>query len=215
MTNKTALITGGSRGIGKCVVDLLRSKGWEVIAPTRAELDMNDANSGSDLLTYLHQEKFIPHTVIFCHGEWLSKPLGDQVTNMWLYQYYQRVINPMFHMRYFIREGTKCFVSVASTRGFVGGVDTGPYSAACAAQIATIQGYARELKGVRLNVVCPGLTNTDMGKIVKETGGAKPDAVAQDPLSVAFVIVKLMEGQDNGKVVRVVDGLASEAKWSW
>jgi 3-oxoacyl-[acyl-carrier protein] reductase len=37
---KTALITGGSRGIGKAIVERFRAHGFDVIAPTRQELDL-------------------------------------------------------------------------------------------------------------------------------------------------------------------------------
>jgi len=40
-----ALITGASRGIGKAVKDLFESKGIEVFAPTRAEMDLSSNES--------------------------------------------------------------------------------------------------------------------------------------------------------------------------
>ena len=40
MPKLTAVITGGSRGIGKAIVEVLRQQGIEVIAPTRTELDL-------------------------------------------------------------------------------------------------------------------------------------------------------------------------------
>jgi len=43
-----ALITGASRGIGKAVKDLFESKGIEVFAPTRAEMDLNSNKSIRD-----------------------------------------------------------------------------------------------------------------------------------------------------------------------
>lgn len=36
----TALVTGGSRGIGYTIAKKLTSKGWNVLAPTRRELDL-------------------------------------------------------------------------------------------------------------------------------------------------------------------------------
>ena len=39
------LVTGGSRGIGKAVTELLAQKSIEVIAPTRAQLDLTDFRS--------------------------------------------------------------------------------------------------------------------------------------------------------------------------
>ena len=39
------LVTGGSSGIGACLVERLRSRGDEVIAPTRSELDLEDSSA--------------------------------------------------------------------------------------------------------------------------------------------------------------------------
>jgi NAD(P)-dependent dehydrogenase (short-subunit alcohol dehydrogenase family) len=111
-----------------------------------------------------------------------------------------------------------CVVAVSSTRGFIGGVATMPYSVAKAAQIAMIQGLSREFGGaMRFNCVAPGWTDTKMGEIVKATGGvSNQNAVPQPAEAVASVIVGLVEdGKSNGRVVRVVDSIASDAKWSW
>lgn len=155
--------------------------------------------------------------LIFCHGEWYSRLSGEREVIDWYHQYTMRVVWPFEFMEFLIggHLGTRptCVVMVSSTRGFIGGVDTGPYAAACAAQIALMQGYAREWPGVRFNVVCPGLTDTDMGRQVIATGGAKPDAVPQPPEAVARAIVDLLESDANGKVLRVVDGKVSEAEW--
>lgn len=41
----TALVTGGSRGIGHAIVQRLELAGWNVLAPTRNELDLLSNNS--------------------------------------------------------------------------------------------------------------------------------------------------------------------------
>ena len=42
---KRVLITGGSRGIGKAIADVFRSRDWEVLTPTRNEMDLADSLS--------------------------------------------------------------------------------------------------------------------------------------------------------------------------
>lgn len=45
MEKIVALVTGGSRGIGQSIVTLFESKGIDVLAPTREEMDLNDMAS--------------------------------------------------------------------------------------------------------------------------------------------------------------------------
>ena len=42
---KTVLLTGGSRGIGLAIYNLLTQRGYQIIAPTRKELDLSDSGS--------------------------------------------------------------------------------------------------------------------------------------------------------------------------
>ncbi len=207
---KTCLLTGGSRGIGAATAKLLRGRGWDVIAPTRKELDFVNPESVSGFTVYQNLG-----AVVFCHGEWYSGDLfKEQRYNDFHHHYFSRVFYPLVLFVKTIDRITGGSVTmVSSTRGFIGGVETGPYALACAAQIAMMQGYAREYSGVRFNVVCPGLTDTALGAEVIRTGGAKPGAAMQPPGVVAAEIVRLIESSDNGRVMRVVNSEVSEAKW--
>jgi 3-oxoacyl-[acyl-carrier protein] reductase len=48
MKGKVALVTGGSRGIGKAVCEVLRARGAEVLSPSRQELDLSSGRSIED-----------------------------------------------------------------------------------------------------------------------------------------------------------------------
>ena len=215
-----ALITGGTRGIGKCIADLLTEKLWHVAALGRKDFDIANPKSVSDYFINKYPHDVPLDAIVFSNGEWYSESFRLQSPMSYRRQYESRVVQPVKIINDFSTdlEMSKigCVVFVSSTRGFIGGKETAPYSLACAAQIALVQGLAREYEGIRFNVVCPGLTATDMGREVISTGGAKLDAIGQEPKVVAQVIVDLiLDTESNGKVIRVVDGKASEAKWNW
>ena len=50
-----ALITGGSRGIGKAIAKKYVSEDWEVIAPTRLEMDLSNRSSIKEYFSYLNK----------------------------------------------------------------------------------------------------------------------------------------------------------------
>lgn len=208
-----ALITGGSRGIGAATVKILEAQGWEVLAPTREELWIQDSINVAEYarqLSYMDINAFIMNA-----HEWFSMTLNRQKTidfgqQMMYVVHHWYLLRAMLTRRYL-----KSVVAVSSMRGLVGGVNTAPYSMAKAALIAMMQGFAKEYGGVRFNTICPGWTDTDMGVIVKNTGGvSNPNAVVQSPVFVAEQIVRVLtDTQANGQVWRVNGGVAERVAW--
>ncbi len=50
MTTPVALVTGGSRGIGAAIAEVLTDASWQVLAPTRSELDLSNSGSIDEFL---------------------------------------------------------------------------------------------------------------------------------------------------------------------
>jgi NAD(P)-dependent dehydrogenase (short-subunit alcohol dehydrogenase family) len=114
-----------------------------------------------------------------------------------------------------------CTASVAGIRSGAGGM---PYSASKAGVISIVQTAANQLAGtgVRINAICPGLTETGMTQIVfdraRERGtegkigqlnplrrGAVPEEIAQ----VALFLASDEASYVNGQAIAVDGGLSS------
>ena len=50
MTTPVALVTGGSRGIGAAIAEHLTDANWQVLVPTRSELDLSNSDSIDEFL---------------------------------------------------------------------------------------------------------------------------------------------------------------------
>lgn len=205
---KRALITGGSHGIGAHTVVMLAERSWLVDALTREEFNVALPVRWPPVVTL--------DALVLCAGAWGFGKHGSaeweqDFDRQWGYFTGHRRL--MEHCLPALRAASGCVIAVASTRAFIGGVDSAPYSVAKAALVCLMQGLAREYDGVRFNAVCPGLTATRMEAQVRASGGAKRDTIAQNPESVASVIVGLIEGGANGKVVRVVNERATAMAW--
>jgi NAD(P)-dependent dehydrogenase (short-subunit alcohol dehydrogenase family) len=221
MANKLALVTGGSRGVGACVAAQLQAAGWDVALPPHALLDFVNPVSVHEM-EHRWMKTGIPafEALVFCHGEWYSKPDDERYPVDWYRQFTMRVAWVFEFMEFILgsAQPPSSVTVVSSTQAFGGRYQTGPYAVACAAQVRAIQGYANSWtrSKTRFNAVCPGLTATGMAAQVMASGDCRPDAVPQPVEAVAAVITGLVtDGVSNGRVVRVVDGKASDAKWSW
>jgi NAD(P)-dependent dehydrogenase (short-subunit alcohol dehydrogenase family) len=70
MAKKTAFITGASSGIGKAVTDLLKVNDWEIIGPTRTELDLSDLAAVSTYAEKLKSQSSQIDAFIHLAGIW-------------------------------------------------------------------------------------------------------------------------------------------------
>jgi 2-hydroxycyclohexanecarboxyl-CoA dehydrogenase len=183
LKDKTAIVTGGAAGIGAAIVERFKAEGTRVV--------VFDLNGGTkvDITDYEAVKKAVaeagPVDILVNNAGWDTfKPFLKTEPAFW-----QKIISinlvgamNMLHcvLPGMVARGAGKVVSIASDAGRVGSSGEGPYSACKGGIIALTKTLARELatKGIRLNVVCPGLTETNMlTEFMK--GAGNPDKLAE------------------------------------
>jgi NAD(P)-dependent dehydrogenase (short-subunit alcohol dehydrogenase family) len=245
-----ALVTGAGRGIGAAIVTTLAESGARLtlLGRNRTVLDTHAATLGSSAEAFVVTADVTDEDAVTAafaaararHGEIAilvnnagaatSAPFTKLDRTTWdaaiavnltaTYVCCRTVVGPMIAARY------GRIVNVASTAGLAGGPYIAAYTAAKHGAIGLTRSLAAELgsKGITVNAVCPGFTETAMlddtlARIAKATGRSEADAakalLARNPLGrfvrpdeVAGVVAWLCRPDSaaiNGQAI-VVDG---------
>ena len=183
LKGKTVIVTGGAAGIGAATVARFRDEGSNVIV-----FDLK-SDKPVDITDYDAVKKAVaeagPVDVLVNNAGW-DRFIPFLKTDP---AFWQKIISlnlvgamNMLHcvLPGMVARGGGKVVTVASDAGRVGSSGEAPYSACKGGLIALTKTLARELatKGVRLNVVCPGLTETGMLAEFMQ-GAGNPDKLAE------------------------------------
>lgn len=175
--NKTHLVTGGSSGIGACLVDRLRARGDEVMAPTRADIDLGApmaieawaATSGIEHLDSL----------VHCAGVVDLAPVADFDRAAWESTLAVNLLAPAAltsAMLPALRAASGTVVFVNSGAGINAHPDWGSYAASKFGLRALADSLRGEEPGIRVTSVFPGRVATRMQEDVHRQEGRDYDA---------------------------------------
>ena len=188
-TNRTALILGGCRGIGKAIALRLAKDGFDIAATCRKkgpdseslekeiaavgrqctilELDVCDRDGARKVLTETFGEN-APDAVIYNSGitrdnlfVFMDNAEWDNVLDTNLRGFYNTV-QPLLFGMLANRKGR--IVVISSASGQTGQAGQVNYSASKAGLIGAVKALAREVgrKGILVNAVAPGVIETEM-----------------------------------------------------
>ena len=167
LKGKTAIVTGGAAGIGAAIVERFKAEGTKVIV-----FDLN-GDEKIDITDYEIVRQAVaqagPVDILVNNAGWdMFKPFLKSDPAFWQKIIAINLLGPMNLLHCvlpgMVARGGGKVVSIASDAGRVGSSGEAPYSACKGGIIALTKTLAREMatKNIRLNVVCPGLTETGM-----------------------------------------------------
>ena len=231
LTGKTAVVTGGSRGIGAAIVRKLASQGAnvavvyagsqalaeELCAQCAAEFsgkavayrcDVADFTAVKDLMAQIKKEFGTVDGLLAM----MKEESFDRVLDVDL----KGAFNCIRHCAgMFLRQKHGAIVNVSSVSGMIGNPGQANYSAAKAGLIGLTKAVAKELapKGITCNAVAPGFIETDMTRDLsgQDNGllAAIPLGRMGQPQEVAEAVAFLATAPYiTGEVLRVDGGIA-------
>jgi 3-oxoacyl-[acyl-carrier protein] reductase len=187
---RTAVVTGGSGGIGSQVVSQLRDAKWDVVSLSRREgCDVSDEAQVRKAFSALDSLDALVH----CAAVLVKKPFADLTADEWGVQIHSSLRGAFLCSREAFRlmaESGGSIVFVSSLSG-VAGAEKFPGMAAYVAAKSGLAGLSEALavegrpRQIRVNAISPGAVDTAMLRI------AGVEGPALKPADVARVIVWL------------------------
>lgn len=197
MEIKTALVTGGGRGIGKAITLKLAEDGYNVVINySKSSKDADDTVLEAkklgvdayavkcDISDYREVEKMIDSIIEkFGHIDVVVNNAGITKDNLILRMSEEDWDNVIdinlkgtfnvikFVSKYMIKRRKGKIINISSVVGIVGNVGQANYASSKAGIIGLTKSLAKELasRGITVNAVAPGFIETDMTKILSDS----------------------------------------------
>jgi len=163
---KCVFITGGARGIGQAIAYQYQQAGYEVIAPTRTELDLSSVTS---IKNYLAGHDPLQVDVLINNaGENRISSLDELELEHWQRIQMVNLTAPLLLLQhmipYMVQQSWGRIVNISTIYSLLSRPGRAPYSASKAGLNALTRSAALEYasQNILINAVCPGFVETDL-----------------------------------------------------
>lgn len=227
---KKALVTGGTRGIGRAIAEKLRDEGWDVVVSCRTtreipgircvQADNADHVQRAKLLEVAGEIDLLVNNAgiaprVRADLMEMTPESMDEVMRVNLY-------GPFFltqaAAKGMIKRGRGMIINISSMSAYTVSVNRGEYCVSKAGISMMTQLYAARLAeyGIPVYEIRPGIIRTDMTSKVTEkydallSGGLAPIARWGEPEDVAEAVAVLAQGRlrySTGEVINVDGGI--------
>ena len=194
--SKTAIVTGGSRGIGAAIVSFLAKEGYNVVLNYNkseeiakklqeeftsngysVEIFKADVSKREEVIKLVEYtlEKFGNIDILINNAGISQTKLFTDITDEDWQNMIGTNLNSVFYMsqevaKNMIHNKKGCIINISSIWGLVGSSCEVHYSVAKAGVDAMTKALAKELgpSGIRINSIAPGIIDTDMNRYLTD-----------------------------------------------
>ena len=221
LQNRVAVVTGGGRGIGRCVAEALAANGARVAALDLTppdlpgilgvEADVSDEAAVDAAFAEVERQLGAPSVLVLNAGIMPLVPLEETSTELWERTLAINLTGAFFAARRALPGmralGYGRVIGVGAAAGKSGGARSAAYAASKAGLMILVKSIAVEYAkdGITANIVAPALIDTGLLGGARDLAARVPVGRLGTPEEVAALVVFLASGESGYITGEVVD----------
>jgi len=221
LQNRVAVVTGGGRGIGRCVAEALAANGARVAALDLTppdlpgilgvEADVSDEAAVDAAFAEVERQLGAPSVLVLNAGIMPLVPLEETSTELWERTLAINLTGAFFAARRALPGmralGYGRVIGVGAAAGKSGGARSAAYAASKAGLMILVKSIAVEYAkdGITANIVAPALIDTGLLGGARDLAARVPVGRLGTPEEVAALVVFLASGEAGYITGEVVD----------
>ena len=249
LEGKNVIVTGTAKGIGKQMADTFAANGANVFAHARAQseehrsfcaelektygvqvmplyFDMRDAGAMKEAVQAIRGTKLpvdgLVNNAGITHNSLFQMTSMEELRNQMEVNFFAPFLFTQYISKLMLRSKKGSIVSISSLAALDGNSGKSAYGASKAALLTMTMCISEELAadGIRANVICPGVTATDMLSTMpayitdtqKEAAFLKKIGAPADIANTALYLLSDYSSYITGQVIRVDGGITQYDK---